>query len=142
MHIRSVLRHELVHALFSQMTGARPLPNWFDECLAQLASNCNKSCTPFSFGFNPGDFLSDEFFHKPFSSYNQFLAHKVYNQSLYLVLTLDASNRGALQTVVENIKIDSPLDSNALLQHVDTNFSELRKNAAGLWRKGYTFGAN
>ena len=142
MHIRSVLRHELVHALFSQMTGARPLPNWFDEGLAQLASNCNKSCTPFSFGFNPGDFLSDEFFHKPFSSYKEFLAHKVYNQSLYLVLTLDASNRGALQTVVENIKIDSPLDSNALLQHVDTNFSELRKNAAGLWRKGYTFGAN
>ncbi len=137
--LQTALRHELVHALFSQMTGSRPLPNWFDEGIAQLASNCNSGCTPFSFGLNPGTFLSEDVFHRSFISYKELLANQVYKQSLYLVLTLDYKNKNALQTIMESIKIDSALDSNSLLKSVDTNFEELRKNAEILWDKRVSF---
>src|SRR5690606_14554724 len=45
-----VLRHELVHALFSAMNDARSLPSWFDEGIAQLLS-CpdDTSCRAFNF---------------------------------------------------------------------------------------------
>src|SRR5690606_32515263 len=33
-----VLRHELVHALFSSMNDSRAMPSWFDEGIAQLLS--------------------------------------------------------------------------------------------------------
>ena len=134
-----VLRHELVHALFSQMTGSRSLPNWFDEGIAQLASQCNGSCTPFVFPPNPGDFLGENFFHRPFVSYKEAMAHTVYQQSLYLVLTLDYLQKSALPSIIESIKVDSPLDSRSLLQHVGMSFPNLRQAADELWRKRYRF---
>jgi len=139
LRLQTALRHELVHALFSQMTGSRPVPNWFDEGVAQLASNCNKSCVPFRFDLNSGDFLSESNFQHPFVGYKEMMAQQVYRQSLYLVLTIDYRYKSGLQTIIENIRIDSALDSNALLQQVGTNFSDLRKNAEDLWQRRHTF---
>jgi hypothetical protein len=139
--LQIALRHELVHALFSQMTGSRPMPSWFDEGVAQLASNCNKKgCTPFDFGINAGNFLNEENFLRPFVTYKAALAHQVYRQSLYMVLTLENRYRPGLQAIIETIKIDSALDSNALLHQVGANFSDLRRNAEELWQKRHIFG--
>lgn len=137
--LQTALRHELVHALFSQMSGSRPVPSWFDEGVAQLASNCNKACVPFQFDLNPGNFLTEASFHRPFVTYKNLLAHQVYRQSLFLVLTIDYRYKSGLQSIIENIRIDSALDSNALLQQVGTNFSDLRRNAEDLWQRRHTF---
>lgn len=135
--LQTVLRHELVHALFSQMTGGRNIPNWFEEGVAQLASGCSsKGCIPFKFN-NTGKFLSEETFGRPFVSYEAQLAHQVYAQSLYLVLTLERYK--GLQPIIESILIDSSLDSNDLLKQVKLSFSELRTMAEQYWNKRYNF---
>lgn len=138
--LQTALRHELVHALFSQMTGSRSVPNWFDEGVAQLASNCGKTCIPFDFGMHKGKFLGEDIFERPFVGYKKILAQQVYRQSLYLVLTLKTRYKSGLQAIIENMKLDSRLDSQSLLQQLDTNFSELRKTAEDLWQADYTFG--
>jgi hypothetical protein len=84
--------------------------------------------------------LEEAVFQRPFVSYKENLAEQVYRQSLYLVLTLDYRYKSGLQTVIESLKIDSALDSQTLLQQVNTNFSDLRKNAEDLWHKRYAFG--
>jgi tetratricopeptide (TPR) repeat protein len=136
--LQTTLQHELVHALFSQMTGSRSLPSWFDEGVAQLASHCNGSCTPFVFGLNPGNFLPEKTFQQTFTKYNESVAHHAYKQSLYLVLTLDYRYKG-IQSVIESIRVDSSLDSDVLLKHLGISFSKLRKEADLLWQAQYTF---
>ena len=142
-HLKTVLRHELVHALFSQMTGSRPLPAWFDEGVAQVASNCERGCVPFAFELNPGSFLTEKVLNKPFTAISgEVLARKAYKQSIYLVLTLEAfKGREGIQSMIENIQIDSPLDSDSLLQHFSAgfSFSELLKRASAHWEKRDSF---
>lgn len=139
MSIQTTLRHELVHALFSQITGGRSLPSWFDEGVAQFASNCQKSCTPFVFDLSPGPFLEESMFHHPFATYKEPRVHHAYKQSLYLILAIEHRYKSGLQTIIESIKVDSSLDSNTLLRGLGTNFSDLRSYTEGLWSKRFTF---
>lgn len=141
-HIRTVLRHELVHALLSQMVGARRLPSWFDEGVAQFASECDKGCIPFV--FRPSStavFLREDLFQQPFTQVKTSQAHELYSQSLYLILTLiHAYPKGMenLHSIIENLRVDSPLDSDALLKQAGTSFKELRSKASYHWQRRHT----
>lgn len=137
--LHSTLKHELVHALFSQMTGARSLPKWFDEGMAQLISNCNNGCVPFQFNVMDGPFLKEKDFLKPFVNYDYKMARQVYAQSLYLVLTLDHKFQSSLQTIIENIDVDTPLKSDLLLEKIEITFPELIRKAEILWNKKINF---
>lgn len=141
-HIRTVLRHELVHALLSQMVGTRRLPSWFDEGIAQFASECDRGCVPFV--FNPSssaEFLREELFQQPFTLAKTAQAHELYNQSLYLILTLVhpyPKGMENIHSIIESLRVDSPLDSDALLKQAGTNFKELRLRASYHWQRRHT----
>ncbi|MBI2602280.1 MAG: hypothetical protein HYW48_04420 [Deltaproteobacteria bacterium] len=137
-HLKTVLIHELIHALFGQMTGFRPLPSWFEEGIAQFVSECQPQCKPFSFSHNAESFLSIAVLNTPFHQFGNIQAEEAYRQSLYLIMTLhEWRGRDGLRNVIENIKIDTSPDSNALLSPLDLSFRDLHYRAEQLWKRRY-----
>ncbi|MEZ4741693.1 MAG: hypothetical protein R3B45_04480 [Bdellovibrionota bacterium] len=137
-----ILRHELVHALFAQMTDFRQLPPWFDEGIAQRLS-CNTSqCTTFSFAPKAGSFLQKNDFLKSYTSYSTVKAGQAYRQSLYLIYAIENhSNRESLKTIISKITAQSSLTSDALLKPTGLTFYELIHKTKTQWDKRISIGA-
>jgi tetratricopeptide (TPR) repeat protein len=133
--LRGILRHELVHALMAVATDRRSLPPWFDEGLAQRLSCPNTTCRPVEFQLNHGAFLKPIDLIAPFVKIKDPLrANRAYQQSLYLVLTLEnLSGDDSLRSVIEQIRGDTPLDSDTLLKPIGMTFEQLVRRAEKLW---------
>ena len=137
----AILVHELVHALFAQMTGYRILPPWFDEGIAQFVSECGgDSCYPFKMPVNKGGFLRVELFEQPFTKLDRLLMARAYRQSLYTVMTI-VNLRGldVSAVVIDAIAIDSKLGSDALLKPLELSYKALYKHAEAAWQKNHRF---
>ncbi len=139
--LRSILRHELVHALLARAADQRKLPTWFDEGLAQRFSCPVPSCTPFAFPLNNGHFLKPADFMASFTTIRDALhVERAYKQSLYLILTLENTvGEYGIRTMIDQIKRDSPLDSDSILQPLGLTFEQLVIQSAAFWKKGETF---
>lgn len=135
--LKIILRHEIVHALFYQMTDQRRLPSWFDEGIAQRVSCHNQPCQNFMFSVSPSQFLSYGDLKQSFISYENLKASAAYKQSIYLVRTIEklSENENALRLIIENISYNSSLDSDSLLKPVGLNFRQLYQAAKLNWDK-------
>lgn len=130
------LRHELVHAMFAQMTATRRLPPWFDEGMAQYASCPQENCAFFKLPIKAGGFYDENSFLNSYISYERVKAERIYNQSLFLVRSLIRERgRSALREIIDGIKVDSPLKSDALLRPLDMRFSKLVSDSAQMWQE-------
>lgn len=133
--LRQILSHELVHALFAETSGQRRLPPWFDEGMAQRFSCPNSGCKPFVFQANAGVFLKADEFEKSFLKADTLKAQRLYQQSLYLILTLESvGGSEILRMIIESTKPGSDLSSDALLKPVGVGFAALRDRAAERWK--------
>lgn len=136
--VQRVLRHELVHALLSDMAGRRGIPSWFGEGLAQVLE-CSGGCPFTQFPMAPGGFLSAEALAGDFTRLDAVNARMAYLQSHYLVQLLNSPGAGlepgALRSTIEAIGAATPLDSNALVQSSGHNFQDLIHLATNYWQQ-------
>lgn len=131
-----VLRHELVHALFATLTGGRTLPPWFDEGMAQRLSCPKEGCPAFAFPPTPGDFLAEPHFLTPFTSFNNAMAGRAYQQALYLILTLEElRGESVIREIVTRMAQGSDISPDGLLRSVGLSMGELYKTASYRWSK-------
>ncbi len=139
--LRTVLRHELVHALFARMSDFRNLPTWFNEGMAQRVA-CHRQCSGTVFGQKPANFLDSEDFHGAFTNYNPIKARVAYQQSIFLIYTIERKFGGfeALQKIIAHINRSNRLDSDSLLKTNSIDFNTLRKTAANLWNDRIALG--
>jgi tetratricopeptide (TPR) repeat protein len=143
--LRTILNHELVHALFANASGQRALPPWFDEGMAQRFSCFPPGCRPFIFQANPGVFLQTDEFQKSFLKTDTLKAQRLYQQSLYLILTAESiGGPDTLRTIIENIKSTGDLSSDTLVKPLGLSFAALRDKAAERWknRDGLAFSSD
>lgn len=139
-HLNKILKHELVHALFSRMAGFRQLPPWLDEGIAQYLSICRESCPSFKLHYKKDAFLQEKIFEKNFTNLAKILVSRAYRQSLYIILTLvEIYKIDGLVAIIESIELNSNLDSNSLLKPLETTFLELYNISSNKWKKGYEF---
>lgn len=131
--LKITLRHELVHAILSSMSGRRSLPPWFDEGLAQRFTCQGQSCNVIKRSVTPGGFLSKKDFESSFVSYDQVKARRVYDQSLYLILVLESLDRQSVRLIVEQITPQGVLSSDSLLKPLGMDFSLLLGKAKESW---------
>lgn len=132
--LREVLRHELVHALFSLASDARQLPPWFDEGMAQRLSCANPGCGEFQFPATPGGFLTAQSFFTPYTSFDAVRAGRAYKQSLYLILALEKKyGADALRQIASSVSIASDISSDGLLKPLNLTFEQLQTETALLW---------
>lgn len=133
--LRIVLRHELVHALFAQMSDHRSLPPWLDEGLAQLLS-CRPDCEAFRFPPSPGGFLPLTSFETPYIGFDPITAGRAYRQSLYLVSLLQRRhNIDGLRQIISSVSTSNELSSDAMLSSIQMSFRDLHRYAADLWQR-------
>ena len=134
-NLETTLRHELVHAVFADMTRRRPLPNWFEEGVAQRFTCEGVRCNVLGALPTPGSFFSESDFIQSFTQYGMEKARIVYKQSLYLILSLEHSvDPGALRILVEQISHQGPLDSDNILRPLGISFSALLETAGKSWQ--------
>jgi hypothetical protein len=137
--LREVLRHELVHALFSLASDARQLPPWFDEGMAQRLSCARASdggCGSFQFPATPGGFLTAQSFFTPYTSFDAVRAGRAYRQSLYLIYAIERiGGDDALRTLASAIGIATDISSDGILRPLGLTFDQLQKRAADMWDK-------
>lgn len=132
--LREVLRHELVHALFSLASDARNLPSWFEEGMAQRLSCATPGCGAFQFPPTPGAFLTSQSFFTPYTSFDAFRAGRAYRQSLYLIFSIERLyGDTALRRLAGGVGVATDPSSDGLLKPLDVTFESLRTNAADLW---------
>jgi len=135
--LRPVLRHELVHALNSQLTGGRGFPPWFEEGLAQKLACPRGGCPPFAFAATPGEFLAPGDFQTSYISLATVAAGMAYRQSLYLLANLPrvAQVEDPIRTIIRTASSVGPLTSDTMLAGVGTDFATLHRAAAENWKK-------
>lgn len=140
--LREVLRHELVHALFSLASDARQLPPWFDEGMAQRLSCAAPGCAPFQFPATPGVFLTSQSFFTPYTSFDAVRAGRAYKQSLYMIFALERLHGDdALRQLAGNVGVATDTSSDGVLKPLGIPFETLQKRAADLWGERTVLGA-
>jgi tetratricopeptide (TPR) repeat protein len=133
--LRTVLRHELVHALLAAMSDHRSIPPWLDEGIAQALS-CRPRCADFRFPPSPGDFLEPASFQAPYVSFSPLKAGRAYRQSLYLVMALTRrAGEDVIRQIVGAVTTSSDLSSDGLLAPASVSFKDLHAHAAQLWQR-------
>jgi hypothetical protein len=130
--IRELLRHELVHALNASMTGGRGLVPWMEEGLAQRLGQMTAG-SMFRFSINPVAFAPMQDFQASFRSYNTSAANSIYQQSLYLLLTLEQLDHENIRRVVMGLSPTADLSQDAVLAPTGHSFSSLYQQASQWW---------
>ena len=132
----TVLRHELVHALFALMSDSRSLPPWFDEGVAQRLSCADQGCGVFAFPPTPGVFLAVSAFSTPYTSFDAVKAGRAYRQSLYLIYVLERQyGDDPLRQMISQVAAASDTTSDGVLKPLNTTFRQLHETAASLWNE-------
>lgn len=129
-----VLRHELIHALNSSMTGGRSLPPWLEEGLAQRIGEMSRG-SAFPFPVKPPPFMPVEKFENSYLQYAAAEAGNIYRQSLYLVLTIEYHQPEALKKIISNLSASSPTNGDSLLHAIDLTVNEAFRRARIYWRQ-------
>jgi hypothetical protein len=135
--LRPILRHELVHAINSGMSGGRAFPPWLEEGLAQRLSCPRDGCPAFMFGATPGNFLPPASFATSYVALAAVDAAVAYRQSLYLVLMLQVLRGGddPIRTIYRNTRTGSAMDSDSVLAPLGLSFADLHRGATEHWNK-------
>ena len=133
--LKTVLRHELVHALNAMMSGGRQLPPWFEEGLAQRLSCPRSGCAKFQFPPTPGKFLPPSNFFAPYITLDAVAAGQAYRQSLYMIYSLEELKTGddVLRSLVRGLNSSGSLDSDAVLLPNSLTFTYLYARAEEWW---------
>ena len=132
----NVLRHELVHALFAVMNDSRKLPAWFAEGMAQRLACNNRSCGAYQFPPQPGGFLPLEAFNASFLSLSAVNAGRAYQQSLFLVLTLESvKGEHPLRLIITSLTTNSDTSSDALVAPLGVKFDYVYRIASDYWQR-------
>ncbi|MBM4251930.1 MAG: hypothetical protein FJ146_08155 [Deltaproteobacteria bacterium] len=131
-----VLRHELVHALLAQLGDSRTVPPWFGEGVAQRLSCAGRSCGRFAFPPQPGGFLPPDSFASSYLALSTVNAGRAYQQSLFLILTIEAlKGEQSLRQILTSVTTSSDISSDGLLLPVGLDFTRLHAAASELWIK-------
>jgi len=134
--IETVLRHELVHALFSLMTNFRSIPTWVNEGIAQRLE-CSGGCEHNFFSITQNSFLEPKQLNGSFLKLDRVNAQLSYHQSLYLILAIenDKNLQGTnpIERIIAKIPSTGPLSSNRLLKPLRMTFKNLHQQATKLW---------
>jgi hypothetical protein len=134
--LKTILRHELTHALTALASDNRTLPPWFEEGLAQKLSCPAGECGNFMFPPTPGGFLPVNSFNTSYISLASDKAGRAYTQSLYLIYTLQKlQGADVLRTVVSQITTNSDTGADGILKPTNLNFDALHAEAARLWER-------
>jgi tetratricopeptide (TPR) repeat protein len=119
--LKTILRHELVHALLASTLKSRRIPSWFEEGAAQWLSDPSK----FSFGASPGGLLSISNLESPFISLNATSAAQAYQQSLYIIRLMAKRNgQDTIREIIENIPDSGALTSDDFVRPHYASFAE------------------
>jgi tetratricopeptide (TPR) repeat protein len=129
---RAVLRHELVHAMNSSMTGGRPLPPWLEEGLAQRLGEMSAGAA-FHFPIKPPGFAPEGDFQHSYLSYGSAAAASIYRQSLYLVLTLERLESDNIRKVIGHLSQSAGTSQDGLLAPAGQTFASLYQRARSWW---------
>ena len=132
--ISQVLRHELIHALNSNMTGGRALPPWLEEGLAHRIGEMPLGGA-FPFPIKPAPFSPAADFGASYMTFGAAAAGSIYRQSLYLVMTLENMESDALRRVISGLSPNLGASGDAVLTPVGGNFARLHEVAAGWWKE-------
>lgn len=132
--IRETLRHELVHALNASMTGGRGLVPWMEEGLAQRLGQLT-SGNGFRFSINPVAFAPMQDFQASFRSYNSTAANSIYQQSLYLLLTLEQLDPDNIRRMVAGLSPTADASQDAVLAPTGQTFASLYQQATQWWQQ-------
>jgi tetratricopeptide (TPR) repeat protein len=139
-HLPTILRHELVHALFAQMSDNRRLPPWFDEGLAQRFACGEDRCLPFQFPNSPGALLGETELTTPFVSLDSSSAARAYRQSLYIIIYLENTfGADALRLMVDQVTPGGSLDSSQLVSPLGKTFAQVINDVQDAWRRQVNF---
>ena len=132
--ISQVLRHELVHALNSNMTGGRALPPWLEEGLAQRIGEM-ASGGVFPFPIKPAPFFPAADFSASYMTFGAAAAGSIYRQSLYLVMTLENRDSDALRRIISSLSPNLGATADPTLTSVGESFSHLHEVSSGWWKE-------
>ena len=133
--LEQALRHELVHAIVSQLKGRSIVPQWFEEGLAQFFTCYQRGCDPVEFNHFRGDFLHVGDFLSSFSHFNAYKARRAYQQSLFLVRLLNRFDPGWLPFVCRSISSLGSESFDVLLPG-GLKFNEWVDLATRMWSDG------
>ena len=130
---KRILRHELVHALMSQLDGQKSLPYWFNEGIAEYLS-CPMGCRHFTFPVTPGDFLDKKKFLINFTKQPHSNIGALYSQSLYLIRTIVHATKETHDQPVQSIIVGLKSKAQApILEPIGLDFGELYSIAKKNW---------
>jgi hypothetical protein len=132
--LKTILRHELTHALTAIASDNRTLPPWFEEGLAQKLSCQSGECGNFMFPPTPGGFLPANSFNTSYISLASDKAGRAYTQSLYLIYTLQKlQGNDVIRTIVSQITTNSDTAADGILKPTNLSFESLHAEASRLW---------
>lgn len=133
--VSRVIRHEVTHALLSELVGRRNLPTWFQEGFAQLLE-CETLCTQFDYAATTQKFMPIEKFEQPFISLPTREAQVAYKQSHYMILLLihyrPAADIRQMFTLMPGLE---SLTSEEIIAQTAWSFPLLHKSATNTWEK-------
>jgi hypothetical protein len=133
--VARAIRHEITHALLSEMVGRRNLPTWFQEGFAQLAE-CEDLCTQYDYAATTQRFMPVGKFEGSFLDLPVREAQVAYKQSLYMVLLLihyqPNANIRQMFTLMPGLE---NLSSQELIALSSWSFALLHQSAKGTWEK-------
>ncbi len=134
--LKTILRHELTHALTAIASDNRTLPPWLEEGLAQKLSCIGGECGIFMFPPTPGGFLPVNSFNTSYISLESAKAGRAYTQSLYLIYTLQRlQGNEVIRTIVSQITTNSDTGADGILKPTNLSFAALHAEASRFWER-------
>lgn len=131
--VARAIRHEMTHALLSEMVQRRNLPTWFQEGFAQL-SECEQFCMQYDYAATTQKFMPIEMFEKPFLSLSTREAQVAYKQSLYMTILLVHYRKEAdIKQMFSLLPSLDPLSSNEIIAQAGWSFPFLHQSATKAW---------
>lgn len=137
LELKSVLKHELIHALLDEVKKGKKLAPWFEEGLAQYFS-CKPNCRAIRGNGLSSPFLPQNTFETPFTRLNQKEALQAYTQSLFMIYYLDSTyGTSVFPRIIEHISQSSEISSNSILSFTTgQNFNTIYRIVRSNWKEG------
>lgn len=127
------IRHELTHALISEMVQRRNLPTWFQEGFAQLAE-CEQICMEYHYAATTQKFMPIEKFEQAFLNLPMREAQVAYKQSHYMMILLVHYRKEAeIKQMFSLLPTSELLSSSDIIGLAGWDFALLHKSAKRAW---------